>query len=257
MQECGIARAFVSCLLSCPRPAAASQRHCATLVGANLAQRTAEPLETLVETIARRGAGRLDVPGALSQAVEAELVCDFRSVHGVLFTGSVRWSVLSLGGSVDTYRQILLVGKDQEHGVTQLILVQHALKLLTGLDNTVAIVAVDNENDALGVLEVVPPQRADLVLPTNIPHGELDVLVFNGLDVEACGNSQYRLATFEKSAGDAPIVGMVVTISPSLSLYRIVVFPAASRPTIKIRISFLPHSLSKSFEKVRPILSLV
>ena len=30
---------------------------------------------------------------------------------------------------------------------------------------------------------------------------------------------------------DAPIVGMVVTISPSLSLYRMVVFPAASRPT--------------------------
>lgn len=28
-----------------------------------------------------------------------------------------------------------------------------------------------------------------------------------------------------------PIVGIVVTISPSLSLYRIVVFPAASRPT--------------------------
>ena len=28
-----------------------------------------------------------------------------------------------------------------------------------------------------------------------------------------------------------PIVGMVVTISPSFSLYNIVVFPAASRPT--------------------------
>ena len=29
----------------------------------------------------------------------------------------------------------------------------------------------------------------------------------------------------------SPIVGMVVTISPSLSLYKMVVFPAASRPT--------------------------
>ena len=29
------------------------------------------------------------------------------------------------------------------------------------------------------------------------------------------------------------MVGMVVTISPSLSLYKIVVLPAASRPTIK------------------------
>jgi hypothetical protein len=47
---------------------------------------------------------------------------------------------------------------------------------------------------------------------------------------------------------------MVVTISPSLSLYRMVVFPAASRPTIRIRISLRPHSLSKSLEKVIPIL---
>lgn len=52
-----------------------------------------------------------------------------------------------------------------------------------------------------------------------------------------------------------PIVGMVVTISPSLSLYRIVVFPAASRPTIKILISFLPHNLSNSFENVRPMVA--
>lgn len=30
-----------------------------------------------------------------------------------------------------------------------------------------------------------------------------------------------------------PIVGIVVTISPSFSLYKMVVFPAASRPTKK------------------------
>ena len=36
-----------------------------------------------------------------------------------------------------------------------------------------------------------------------------------------------------------PIVGIVVTISPSLSLYSMVVFPAASKPTIKILMSFL------------------
>ena len=54
-----------------------------------------------------------------------------------------------------------------------------------------------------------------------------------------------------------PIVGIVVTISPSLSLYKIVVFPAASRPTIKILISFFPHSLSNSFEKVRPMIESV
>ena len=34
-----------------------------------------------------------------------------------------------------------------------------------------------------------------------------------------------------------PIVGIVVTISPSFNLYKIVVFPAASNPTkIKIKV---------------------
>ena len=48
------------------------------------------------------------------------------------------------------------------------------------------------------------------------------------------------------------MVGMVVTISPSLSVYKMVVLPAASRPTIKMRISFLPKK-SNSFEKLKPI----
>ena len=36
-----------------------------------------------------------------------------------------------------------------------------------------------------------------------------------------------------------PIVGIVVTISPSLNLYKMVVLPDASKPTMRIRISFL------------------
>lgn len=37
------------------------------------------------------------------------------------------------------------------------------------------------------------------------------------------------------SPPDLPMVGMVVTISPNFSLYRIVVLPAASKPTAKER----------------------
>jgi hypothetical protein len=85
---------------------------------------------------------------------------------------------------VSTYGQILLVGKDQQDGISQLILVQHTLKFLSGLDDTISIVAVDDEDDTLGVLEVMSPQRSDLVLSTNIPYGELNVLVFDSLDVE-------------------------------------------------------------------------
>jgi hypothetical protein len=83
------------------------------------------------------------------------------------------------------YRQILLVGKDQEDGIPELVLVQHALELLSGLNNTIAIVAINDEDDALCVLEVMSPERSDLVLSTDIPHGELDVLVLDGLDVES------------------------------------------------------------------------
>lgn len=98
--------------------------------------------------------------------MQAKLVSDLGSVHGV--------------------GQILLVGEDEEESVAELVLVKHALKLLASLDDTVAIVGVDDEDDTLGVLEVMPPQRADLILSTDIPHGELNVLVLDGLDVEAC-----------------------------------------------------------------------
>jgi DhnA family fructose-bisphosphate aldolase class Ia len=57
----------------------------------------------------------------------------------------------------ETYGQILLVGEDKKKSVPQLVLVQHTLELLTCLNNTVAIVAVDDEDDTLGVLEVMPP----------------------------------------------------------------------------------------------------
>lgn len=87
-------------------------------------------------------------------------------------------------GAWKTYGKILLVGEDKEDGVAELILVQHALKFFASLNNTVAIVAIDDEDDALGVLEVMSPEGTDLVLTTDIPDGELNVLVLDGLDVE-------------------------------------------------------------------------
>lgn len=115
-----------------------------------------------------------NVPLALPQAVQTELVSNLRGVHRV--------------------RQVLLVRKDQQQGVTQLVLVEHALQLLASLGNTLTVVGVDHEDNTLRVLEVlkvsifsrtVAPQRTDLVLTTDIPHGERDVLVLDSLDVEA------------------------------------------------------------------------
>lgn len=61
--------------------------------------------------------------------------------------------------------------------------------------------------------------------------------------------------TKQKRKKHTPIVGMVVTISPSLSLYRMVVFPAASKPTIRIRISFFPKRFLKRPANMFPMVA--
>lgn len=48
------------------------------------------------------------------------------------------------------------------------------------------------------------------------------------------------------------ILGIVVTTSPTCSLYRIVVFPAPSKPRIKILISRVPNRPEKRLEKKPP-----
>jgi len=145
---------------------------------ASLLEGICEPLKTFVKTITSSSASGLDVPGTLSEGVKAELVSNLSGVHGI--------------------GQILLVGKDEKKSVTEFVLIEHALQLLTGLNYTVAIVAIDDEDDTLGVLEVMSPQRTDLVLSSDIPNRELDVLVLDGLDVEAdSGDRGHDFTQFE------------------------------------------------------------
>jgi hypothetical protein len=115
--------------------------------------------------------------------VQAELVGNLRRVHRV--------------------RQVLLVGEHEQERVPELILVEHALQLLARLRDTLSVVRVDDEDNALRVLEVcshatpsaatrekfakrrtMPPERANLVLAADVPHGEGNVLVLDSLDVE-------------------------------------------------------------------------
>ena len=46
------------------------------------------------------------------------------------------------------------------------------------------VIAVDHEDEALSVLEVMSPQGSDFVLTTHVPDSETDVLVFNSLHIE-------------------------------------------------------------------------
>ena len=100
-------------------------------------------------------------------------------------------------------------------------LIQHPVQLISGLNNSVPVVAVNHKNETLCVLEVVPPQGTNLqkktwafiywpprqitqhhegfikkflrmhkdqtlnlVLATNIPDSETNVLVFHSLHIE-------------------------------------------------------------------------
>jgi hypothetical protein len=65
----------------------------------------------------------------------------------------------------------------------------------------------------------MPPERADLVLPSHVPDGERNVLVFDRLDVKTLlERKRSFLLKAKPQSPNVPIVGMVVTISPSLSL---------------------------------------
>ena len=48
------------------------------------------------------------------------------------------------------------------------------------------------------------------------------------------------------------ILGMVVTTSPTCSLYRMVVFPAPSKPRMRILISLVPNRPENRLEKNPP-----
>ena len=39
-------------------------------------------------------------------------------------------------------------------------------------------------DNCVRVLKVVPPQRTNLCLPSNIPHSKVDILVIYGFDIE-------------------------------------------------------------------------
>jgi len=83
----------------------------------------------------------------------------------------------------------LLIREHQKHSVAKFVLPKHFVQLVFGFGNSFLIVAVDDENEALGILKVMPPKRTDLVLTADVPHGEGDVLIFYSFYVEADGGN--------------------------------------------------------------------
>mmetsp|Transcript_23928 Transcript_23928/g.65196 ORF Transcript_23928/g.65196 Transcript_23928/m.65196 type:complete len:229 (+) Transcript_23928:314-1000(+) len=136
-----------------------------------LRHRAREPIEALEEAIAGGRHGGLHMPLRLwrrqGTGVQSELPGDLirRGRTG----------------------QVLLVRKYQQHRLPQLLRRQQFLQLLPRVLQSVTIAAVHDEDEAVGVSEVVPPQLADLILAADVPNVEVDVPVLHGLHVEADG----------------------------------------------------------------------
>ena len=103
--------------------------------------------------------------------------------------------------------QVLLVGEDEKDGVAELFLGEHLMELLAVLFDSLSIVGVNDEDEALRVGVVVSPEKSNLVLTTDIPHIERDVLVLDGLDVEADGGDGVDDLTELKLVKDGGLAG--------------------------------------------------
>lgn len=64
--------------------------------------------------------------------------------------------------------KILLVCKDEKEALPHFSVSDDSMKLLSRFVNSVAVLAVDDENQSLGARVIVSPQRPDLVLPAHI-----------------------------------------------------------------------------------------
>lgn len=84
-----------------------------------------------------------------------------------------------------TSREILFVGKYEQQTVLHFTVAQYAVKLLFCLVDTFAVLAVDDEHQTLGASVVVPPEWSNLILSSDVPDIELDVLVCDSFDIES------------------------------------------------------------------------
>lgn len=105
--------------------------------------------------------------------------------------------------------------------------------------------------------KVVPPQRPDLVLPSDIPHVELCVFVCDRLDVEADGGDGgdvlVELEFVEDGCAASVVPPLPATGNMAGRGVDALVLPAASRPSMSRRISFVPKILLIIFDMLPPI----
>lgn len=152
-----------------------------------------------------------------------------------------------------TSRQILLIRKHQQQTILHFPILNNPVQLLSRLIDTISVIRVNDENQTLCPREIMSPQRSNLVLSTDVPHVELDVLVCYRLNVEAdCGNGGDSLVEAKLVKDRLTHVSRWPNCREAAARGRcrgrgrraLLVFPAASRPSMSNRISLEPKSLA-------------
>mmetsp|Transcript_6977 Transcript_6977/g.13780 ORF Transcript_6977/g.13780 Transcript_6977/m.13780 type:complete len:213 (+) Transcript_6977:154-792(+) len=134
-----------------------------------LAESAGEPVKTFVQTITGSRASSLDVPLA-AHFLKTESLGDLLHLQGM--------------------GEVLLIRKYKNNSIPKLIFREHLVEFFLSHVQTLLIVGIDHEDNSLRVLVVMPPKRADFVLTSDVPDSEVDVLVFNRLDIEADGRDR-------------------------------------------------------------------
>ena len=122
---------------------------------------------------------------------------------------------------------IICIGEQTEfypiHPLTHFSGGFHAhLKLAGGFCDALAVLAVNDIDEAVGVVEVVAPQRPQLLLAAHIPDSEQHVFVLHLLHVETCRQQQALLGAWAFAASSKALPGVrslsIVLYSPSYLL---------------------------------------
>jgi hypothetical protein len=124
---------------------------------------------TFKETIARKGVARMAVPRAVTHFQKTELLGNLSRTHCCRKTFSIQLDISQKRYErLLTARQVLLVGKYEEKALLHLPVCENPVKFLLGLVDTISVLGIDNEHEALCSCVVVPPERSDLVLPSYV-----------------------------------------------------------------------------------------
>lgn len=65
-----------------------------------------------------------------------------------------------------------------------MILGEHPVQLVTCGTDAIPVIRIHYKYHTVGVIVVVPPQRSNFILSSNIPYGEANISVLYGLNIE-------------------------------------------------------------------------